>query len=123
MLVFGGMPLFFMELALGQFHRSGCLTIWKRICPALKVTCAMEEKTIGKRVKEIPRGLKKLRSNLLRKPIYNVFGTLDKDMTQFVDVPRSMNPKHFGPELEPSYPLSAYLFSSRSERYTPSTTI
>ncbi|XP_073971535.1 serotonin transporter [Rhodnius prolixus] len=36
MLLFGGLPLFFMELALGQFHRSGCLTIWKRICPALK---------------------------------------------------------------------------------------
>lgn len=25
-----------MELALGQFHRCGCLTIWDRICPALK---------------------------------------------------------------------------------------
>ncbi|PNF22064.1 hypothetical protein B7P43_G09735 [Cryptotermes secundus] len=36
MLVFGGLPLFYMELALGQFHRCGCLTIWKRICPALK---------------------------------------------------------------------------------------
>ncbi|ERL87476.1 hypothetical protein D910_04868 [Dendroctonus ponderosae] len=36
MLVFGGLPLFYMELALGQFHRSGCLTIWKQICPALK---------------------------------------------------------------------------------------
>ncbi|XP_024082895.1 sodium-dependent serotonin transporter isoform X2 [Cimex lectularius] len=36
MYLFGGLPLFFMELALGQFHRSGCLTIWKRICPALK---------------------------------------------------------------------------------------
>jgi len=36
MLVFGGLPLFYMELALGQFHRSGCLTIWRRICPALK---------------------------------------------------------------------------------------
>nr|XP_022905414.1 sodium-dependent serotonin transporter [Onthophagus taurus] len=36
MLIFGGLPLFYMELALGQFHRSGCLTIWKRICPALK---------------------------------------------------------------------------------------
>ncbi|CAB0021073.1 unnamed protein product, partial [Nesidiocoris tenuis] len=36
MLIFGGLPLFFMELALGQFHRCGCLTIWKRICPALK---------------------------------------------------------------------------------------
>ncbi|XP_050531792.1 sodium-dependent serotonin transporter [Daktulosphaira vitifoliae] len=36
MLVFGGLPLFYMELALGQFHRSGCLTVWKKICPALK---------------------------------------------------------------------------------------
>lgn len=36
MLLFGGLPLFYMELALGQFHRCGCLTIWKRICPALK---------------------------------------------------------------------------------------
>ncbi|KAJ8731646.1 hypothetical protein PYW07_004810 [Mythimna separata] len=36
MLLFGGMPLFFMELALGQYHRCGCLTLWKRICPALK---------------------------------------------------------------------------------------
>ncbi|KDR15435.1 Sodium-dependent serotonin transporter, partial [Zootermopsis nevadensis] len=36
MLVFGGLPLFYMELALGQFHRCGCLTIWKHICPALK---------------------------------------------------------------------------------------
>lgn len=36
MLIFGGLPLFFMELALGQFHRCGCLSIWERICPALK---------------------------------------------------------------------------------------
>uniref|UniRef100_A0A1B0B2E7 Transporter n=1 Tax=Glossina palpalis gambiensis TaxID=67801 RepID=A0A1B0B2E7_9MUSC len=36
MLVFGGLPLFYMELALGQFHRCGCISIWKRICPALK---------------------------------------------------------------------------------------
>nr|XP_014102037.1 sodium-dependent serotonin transporter [Bactrocera oleae]XP_036230703.1 sodium-dependent serotonin transporter [Bactrocera oleae] len=36
MLIFGGLPLFYMELALGQFHRCGCLSIWKRICPALK---------------------------------------------------------------------------------------
>lgn len=36
MLVLGGLPLFYMELALGQFHRCGCLTIWKKICPALK---------------------------------------------------------------------------------------
>ncbi|XP_055372374.1 sodium-dependent serotonin transporter [Condylostylus longicornis] len=36
MFLFGGLPLFYMELALGQFHRCGCLSIWKRICPALK---------------------------------------------------------------------------------------
>jgi hypothetical protein len=36
MLIFGGLPLFYMELALGQFQRCGCLTVWKRICPALK---------------------------------------------------------------------------------------
>ncbi|XP_063874899.1 sodium-dependent serotonin transporter-like isoform X1 [Scylla paramamosain] len=36
MLVLGGLPLFFMELALGQYHRNGCLTVWRRICPMLK---------------------------------------------------------------------------------------
>lgn len=36
MLIFGGLPLFYMELALGQFHRSGCISVWKKICPALK---------------------------------------------------------------------------------------
>uniref|UniRef100_A0A8C4Q3T2 Transporter n=1 Tax=Eptatretus burgeri TaxID=7764 RepID=A0A8C4Q3T2_EPTBU len=33
MAVFGGVPLFYMELALGQFHRTGAITVWKRICP------------------------------------------------------------------------------------------
>uniref|UniRef100_UPI00358FD8A5 sodium-dependent serotonin transporter-like n=1 Tax=Myxine glutinosa TaxID=7769 RepID=UPI00358FD8A5 len=33
MVVFGGVPLFYMELALGQFHRTGAITVWKRICP------------------------------------------------------------------------------------------
>uniref|UniRef100_A0A7N8XAA8 Transporter n=1 Tax=Mastacembelus armatus TaxID=205130 RepID=A0A7N8XAA8_9TELE len=36
MAVFGGVPLFYMELALGQFHRSGCISIWKYICPIFK---------------------------------------------------------------------------------------
>ncbi|XP_046356081.2 sodium-dependent serotonin transporter-like [Haliotis rufescens] len=33
MLVFLGIPLFYMELALGQFQRTGIITVWKRICP------------------------------------------------------------------------------------------
>ncbi|XP_060600072.1 sodium-dependent serotonin transporter-like, partial [Ruditapes philippinarum] len=33
MLVFLGLPLFYMELALGQFHRSGAILIWKQLCP------------------------------------------------------------------------------------------
>ncbi|XP_021954032.1 sodium-dependent serotonin transporter isoform X2 [Folsomia candida] len=36
MLVFGGLPLFYMELALGQYYRSGCISVWRHICPALK---------------------------------------------------------------------------------------
>lgn len=35
MLVFLGMPLFFMELALGQFHRQGPISIWRSICPMM----------------------------------------------------------------------------------------
>uniref|UniRef100_A0A8B9FP13 Transporter n=1 Tax=Amazona collaria TaxID=241587 RepID=A0A8B9FP13_9PSIT len=38
MAVFGGVPLFYMELALGQFHRMGAIPIWKRICPIFKGT-------------------------------------------------------------------------------------
>lgn len=34
-MVIAGMPLFYMELALGQFHREGAAGIWK-ICPILK---------------------------------------------------------------------------------------
>ncbi|XP_025831068.1 sodium-dependent dopamine transporter [Agrilus planipennis] len=36
MLVIGGIPLFYMELALGQFHRKGAITCWGRLCPLLK---------------------------------------------------------------------------------------
>uniref|UniRef100_A0A3Q3W5F3 Transporter n=1 Tax=Mola mola TaxID=94237 RepID=A0A3Q3W5F3_MOLML len=36
MAVFGGVPLFYMELALGQFHHSGCISIWKHVCPIFK---------------------------------------------------------------------------------------
>lgn len=34
-MVIAGMPLFYMELALGQFNREGAAGIWK-ICPVLK---------------------------------------------------------------------------------------
>ncbi|CAF1232496.1 unnamed protein product, partial [Didymodactylos carnosus] len=36
LLIFGGLPLFYMELALGQYHRSGVFTVWKHICPLVK---------------------------------------------------------------------------------------
>ncbi|PAV73620.1 hypothetical protein WR25_00597 [Diploscapter pachys] len=36
MLLVGGLPIFYMELALGQYHRSGCISIWRKICPMFK---------------------------------------------------------------------------------------
>ncbi|XP_069767133.1 sodium-dependent serotonin transporter-like isoform X2 [Narcine bancroftii] len=36
MAVFGGIPLFYMELALGQYHRTGAISIWAKICPIFK---------------------------------------------------------------------------------------
>lgn len=36
MLLFGALPLFFMELSLGQFAKSGPINIWDKICPPLK---------------------------------------------------------------------------------------
>nr|XP_039248913.1 sodium-dependent serotonin transporter-like isoform X1 [Styela clava] len=36
MIMLGGVPLFYLELALGQYHRNGCISIWRRICPILK---------------------------------------------------------------------------------------
>lgn len=36
MLVFGGIPLFYMELALGQYHQNGAISTWGKICPLLK---------------------------------------------------------------------------------------
>lgn len=35
MLVFGAVPLFYMELILGQFNRQGPISVW-RICPLFK---------------------------------------------------------------------------------------
>ncbi|GBM89663.1 Sodium-dependent serotonin transporter [Araneus ventricosus] len=36
MLIFGGLPLFYLELALGQYYRNGCITIWDKLCPMMK---------------------------------------------------------------------------------------
>nr|KAG5690225.1 hypothetical protein BaRGS_026677 [Batillaria attramentaria] len=36
MLFMGGIPLFYMELALGQFNRNGAITCWASICPLFK---------------------------------------------------------------------------------------
>ena len=36
MLFLAGIPLFYMELALGQFHRKGAITCWGHICPLFK---------------------------------------------------------------------------------------
>lgn len=36
MLVVGGIPLFYMELALGQFNRKGAITCWGRLVPLFK---------------------------------------------------------------------------------------
>ncbi|CAM1329309.1 DAT (predicted) [Pycnogonum litorale] len=42
MLAIGGIPLFFMELAIGQYHRKGAITCWGRIVPLLKgVGCSV----------------------------------------------------------------------------------
>ena len=36
MLIMGGIPLFYMELALGQYNRKGAITCWGRISPLFK---------------------------------------------------------------------------------------
>lgn len=36
MLIFGGIPLFFLELLIGQYVKKGPLTVWDKICPPLK---------------------------------------------------------------------------------------
>lgn len=35
-LIFCGLPLFYMELAIGQFHHTGLFTLWEKICPLFK---------------------------------------------------------------------------------------
>lgn len=37
MLLIGGIPLFYMELALGQHERKGAITTWGNLVPIFKV--------------------------------------------------------------------------------------
>ncbi|RWS27884.1 sodium-dependent noradrenaline transporter-like protein [Leptotrombidium deliense] len=36
MLIFTALPLFFLELSLGQFNKSGPITLWNKVCPTMK---------------------------------------------------------------------------------------
>ena len=36
MLIINGVPLFFMELAIGQWYSSGVIGVWKSVCPLMK---------------------------------------------------------------------------------------
>lgn len=36
MFLLGGLPIFYLEMSLGQYYASGCLTVWKSICPLVK---------------------------------------------------------------------------------------
>ena len=36
MMALGGLPLFYMECALGQYYKRGPITTWGRICPLFK---------------------------------------------------------------------------------------
>lgn len=56
MAIFGGVPLFYMELALGQFHRTGAISIWKHICPIFKgkaSRCEIESRNLWLKIKSI----------------------------------------------------------------------
>lgn len=36
MFILGGLPIFYLEMSLGQYFSSGCLTVWKWVCPMAK---------------------------------------------------------------------------------------
>ncbi|RCN32885.1 Sodium:neurotransmitter symporter family protein, partial [Ancylostoma caninum] len=36
MVLLAGIPLFYMELSLGQYYRKGAITTWGRVCPLFK---------------------------------------------------------------------------------------
>ena len=68
MAIFGGVPLFYMELALGQFHRTGAISIWKHICPIFKgmsLHCAAQQQMFESRNPVTLRNVNCTYSNLL----------------------------------------------------------
>ncbi|XP_033122713.1 sodium-dependent dopamine transporter-like [Anneissia japonica] len=36
MLIFCGIPMFYLELSLGQYNETGAITTWDKICPLFK---------------------------------------------------------------------------------------
>ena len=36
MTLMAGVPLFYMELALGQYYRQGAISCWGKVCPLFK---------------------------------------------------------------------------------------
>ena len=60
MLIFGAMPLFYMEVILGQYNRQGPISLW-RICPIFKgkhyilPTCTFKILHIALKLKTISR--------------------------------------------------------------------
>jgi len=44
MLFLNGVPLFFLELAIGQWYSSGVIGVWKSICPLMKGTMLLNVK-------------------------------------------------------------------------------
>ena len=45
-LIFGGIPMLYMELALGQYHKTGAISVWK-ICPLFKGTSRVYKTEAG----------------------------------------------------------------------------
>lgn len=70
-MVIAGMPLFYMELALGQYNREGAAGVWK-ICPIFKglITHDMCNRAVCAGVSTRPRELPPLISACVRLPAY-----------------------------------------------------
>lgn len=79
MLVVGGIPLFYMELALGQFNRKGAITCWGRLVPLLKGECSRISRTQQ-------RVISLTVSHVWLFTIYNVWSNIFRDIFRNEDV-------------------------------------